>query len=93
MRLRERIIRRDSFQCQRCMRTDRRLEAHHRIAQADWPKDEQGRYKPGLHAEDQLISLCVPCHVLTHCGNPPTEEYLRQRQSWRDYVKALQWQT
>ena len=86
MRLRERIIARDNFECRRCGRSDVRKEVHHVISRADWPEG-----KPGLNSEENLVCLCLSCHVLTHGGNPPSESYLDARQDWRDYVKALEW--
>lgn len=60
--LRDSILRRDRFTCQRCnikFRTKKQLSVHHII-----PRDENGSNNPG-----NLITLCLPCHDFIEVGN------------------------
>lgn len=74
--LAEKIRKRDKYQCQCCEEKNVRLEVHHL-----WPIRLYKNYKP---SEDELITLCVPCHKiwekhfyeLLEAGNIPGPEVL-----------------
>ncbi len=56
-RLREQVLRRDGWKCQ-CCGTRSNLEVHHK----------EYRSRGGNDSEENLITLCVTCHLLVHCG-------------------------
>ena len=65
--LRERILRRDRWQCQFCgSRTN--LEVHH----------QQFRSHSGEDEEENLITLCINCHSVIHT-NGGDGEYSMKR--------------
>jgi hypothetical protein len=51
---RDKIRKRDNFQCQRCYRSDKRLHVHH----LDWDKQN--------NKDSNLITLCGTCHCFVH---------------------------
>jgi len=53
--LRQQILHRDGWRCQSCGTTSN-LEVHHREFRAHSDAD----------AEENLITLCVPCHARVH---------------------------
>jgi len=53
--LRQRVLRRDGWRCQLCG-TMSNLEVHHK----------QFRSHSGHDSEDNLITLCSPCHSSVH---------------------------
>src|SRR5713101_3568083 len=57
-RLREQVLERDGWRCQRCGRMSE-LQAHH----------ISSRSQLGDDAEYNLITLCTGCHQLMHSGN------------------------
>jgi 5-methylcytosine-specific restriction endonuclease McrA len=59
-RLREQVLRRDSWRCQSCG-TRSSLEVHHK----------ELRSQSGNDSEQNLITLCVACHSLVHGGTRP----------------------
>ena len=54
-RLREQVLRRDSWRCQ-CCGTRSNLEVHHK----------EFRSKGGDDSEENLITLCAECHSILH---------------------------
>jgi len=54
-RLRQQILRRDSWRCQSCG-TMSNLEVHHK----------QFRSHSGGDSEENLITLCTTCHAIAH---------------------------
>jgi 5-methylcytosine-specific restriction endonuclease McrA len=63
--LRQQILRRDGWRCQSCG-TMSNLEVHHR----------KFRSHSGSDSEENLITLCAPCHVSVHrhSGEKPITE-------------------
>ena len=55
--LRQQVLRRDSWRCQTCG-TMANLEVHHK----------QSRSQAGDDSEENLITLCTPCHTSLHYG-------------------------
>ena len=55
--LRQQILRRDGWRCQSCGAMSN-LEVHHR----------EFRSHSGSEAEENLITLCTPCHATVHLG-------------------------
>ncbi len=53
--LRQQILRRDGWRCQSCGAMSN-LEVHHR----------EFRSRSGADAEENLITLCAPCHARVH---------------------------
>jgi ATP-dependent DNA helicase RecQ len=53
--LRQQILRRDGWRCQSCG-TMSNLEVHHK----------EFRNHSGADAEENLITLCAPCHTRVH---------------------------
>ncbi len=56
-RLRQQVLRRDSWRCQSCGSRSN-LEVHHK----------EFRGQGGQDSEENLITLCASCHSLVHCG-------------------------
>jgi 5-methylcytosine-specific restriction endonuclease McrA len=56
-RLRQEILRRDGWRCQRCSAMSN-LEVHHK----------QFRSHAGDDSEQNLITMCTACHRHAHCG-------------------------
>ncbi len=54
-RLRQRVLERDGWRCQRCGRMNE-LQVHHIC-----PRSQLGE-----HAEGNLITLCASCHQVVH---------------------------
>ena len=54
-RLRQQILRRDGWRCQRCG-TMSNLEVHHR----------EFRSHSGADSEENLVTLCTTCHAKVH---------------------------
>jgi hypothetical protein len=70
--MRERVnkmdrMRMDEYRCVRCRHTyanhkEYRVSVHH-----IWPKGQHGEGRPNkIHAIDNLVSLCTPCHEWAH---------------------------
>ena len=59
--LRQQILRRDGWRCQSCGSMSN-LEVHHR----------EFRSHSGADAEENLITLCAPCHAIAHHLCNPT---------------------
>lgn len=55
--LRERVLRRDRWHCQFCG-SIKNLEVHH----------QQSRSHSGPDTEENLITICVDCHLSIHSG-------------------------
>jgi 5-methylcytosine-specific restriction endonuclease McrA len=55
--LRQQVLRRDGWRCQRCGAMSN-LEVHHR----------EFRSQLGDDAEQNLITLCTACHAIVHRG-------------------------
>lgn len=64
--LRQRVLCRDGFRCQRCGSSDRTLQAHHVVH----------RSKGGPDTLENLITLCTPCHAVQHPSNREFAEAL-----------------
>jgi predicted restriction endonuclease len=53
--LRQQVLERANFRCERCWTTEKKLETHHVIAR---------RYKGSTDSLDNLICLCRKCHKI-----------------------------
>jgi ATP-dependent DNA helicase RecQ len=60
--LRQQILRRDGWRCQSCGAMSN-LEVHHR----------EFRSHSGEDSEENLITLCAPCHANAHNREPKTD--------------------
>ena len=63
-RLRQQVLERDGWRCQRCGRCSE-LQVHH----------IQSRNRLGHDAEHNLISLCTSCHQAVHLHRDSTAFY------------------
>jgi hypothetical protein len=61
---REEILERDGHTCRRCFRDKGHLQVHHIV-----PKSEGGS-----EADENLITLCRPCHAVQHPENPAFDD-------------------
>src|SRR3981081_2831274 len=71
-KLRQHVLRRDGWRCQ-CCGTRSNLEVHHK----------EFRSQGGDDSEQNLITLCVGCHSLTHRCSCPTPT--RQSPDWTGF--------
>jgi len=62
--VRQRVLKRDNFECQMCHQKDTRLDIHH----------INSLFSGGTHQIGNLIALCRPCHrKLQSLDNKPKE--------------------
>ena len=74
-RLRRRILDRDSWRCSECGRAGK-LEIHHLVSPLVCPDR--------AHDSDNLLVLCVDCHLDLHGRKEPDPEVLE----WQEFVRT-----
>jgi len=60
--------------CERCKRTDRKLDTHHIMFQSEFPKH------PMLHKPINLLIVCRECHDYFHARKENRNQLVEQRQ-------------
>jgi len=73
--LRQSILERDNYTCQKCGRSDMPLSVHHKDGKGD-----SNHWKEANNDPDNLITLCLYCHGVVHYGQQSGEERPEVRQ-------------